>query len=72
MNANENFEYNPSGLEAKMDILGSRRIFVRLFYLGITVAAGAAMFVSMGLAQQTSTTSQYKVLRTAKVGGDGS
>jgi len=44
---------------------------VRLFYLGITVAAGAAMFVSMGLAQQTSTTGQYKVLRTAKVGGDG-
>ena len=44
---------------------------MRLFYLGITVAAGAAMFVSMGLAQQTSTTGQYKVLRTAKVGGDG-
>ncbi len=44
---------------------------MRPFYRGLTVAAGAAMLVSMGWAQQTSTTSPYKVLRTAKVGGDG-
>ena len=40
-------------------------------FVGLTVASAALMLASMGLAQQTSGLGPYKVLRTAKVGGDG-
>lgn len=37
----------------------------------LIIAAGIAMVAFIGLAQQTSTTGSYKLLKTAKVGGDG-
>jgi hypothetical protein len=39
--------------------------------LGLVLAVGIAMLASIGLAQQTPTAGPYKLLQTAKVGGDG-
>src|SRR6202166_2250741 len=44
---------------------------MRPFCLAVLIAAGMAMSSSIGIAQQTSTAGPYKVLKTAKVGGDG-
>src|SRR5580692_3690476 len=48
-----------------------RKYFMRPFYLRGLLAAGIAMLASMGLAQQDPTSGPYKVLKTAKVGGEG-
>ena len=37
----------------------------------LLVAAGVAMFASLGFSRQAPTTGPYKVLKTAKVGGEG-
>src|SRR5580704_11566655 len=44
---------------------------MRPFYLRGLLAAGIAMLASMGLAQHDQTADPYKVLKTAKVGGEG-
>jgi hypothetical protein len=44
---------------------------MRPFCLAFVLAAGIAMLASMGRAQDASTAGPYKVLKTAKVGGDG-
>ena len=44
---------------------------MRPFCLAGVLAAGIAMLASLGLAQQAPTAGPYKVLKTAKVGGDG-
>ena len=44
---------------------------MRSFCLACVLAAGIAMLASLGSAQQAATTGPYKVLKTAKVGGDG-
>src|SRR6202049_3398716 len=44
---------------------------MRRLCLGVVLAAGIAMLASMGRAQDASTAGPYKVLKTAKVGGDG-
>jgi hypothetical protein len=44
---------------------------MRTVCLGGVLAAGIAMVASIGLAQQGSSTGPYKVLKTAKVGGEG-
>ena len=44
---------------------------MRRFCLVFVLAAGTAMLASIGLAQQTSISGPYKVLKTAKVGGAG-
>src|SRR6201997_3533968 len=49
----------------------SRRYLMRRFCLPVVCAAGIAMLASLGLAQQTPTAGPYKLLKTAKVGGDG-
>src|ERR1700758_4673995 len=49
----------------------SRRYLMRRFCLPVACAAGIAMLASLGLAQQAPTAGSYKVLKTAKVGGDG-
>ncbi len=44
---------------------------MRRFCLAVALATGIAMLASFGMAQQTSTAGPYKVMKTAKVGGDG-
>src|ERR1700688_5152461 len=44
---------------------------MRPFCLAVLIAAGIAMSSSIGVAQQTSTAGPYKVLKTARVGGEG-
>ncbi len=44
---------------------------MRRFCIPVVLAVGIAMLASLGLAQQASTTSPYKLLKTVKVGGDG-
>jgi hypothetical protein len=44
---------------------------MRPFRLALVLAAGIAVLASMGLAQQAPTAGPYKVLKTAKVGGEG-
>ena len=44
---------------------------MRPFCLAVVLAAGIAMLASMGLAQHAPTAGPYKVLKTAKVGGEG-
>jgi hypothetical protein len=44
---------------------------MRPFYLSGLLAAGIAMLASTGLAQHDPTAGPYKVLKTAKVGGEG-
>lgn len=44
---------------------------MRRFVLAVVLAVGIAMLGSMGLAQQGSTGGLYKIVKTAKVGGDG-
>jgi hypothetical protein len=44
---------------------------MRRFCLTIALVAEIAALASMGLAQQASTSGPYKVLKTAKVGGEG-
>ena len=44
---------------------------MRPFYLRGLLAAGIAMLASIGLAQHDPTAGPYKVLKTAKVGGEG-
>src|ERR1700683_2673332 len=56
--------------EDKMEI--SRRLTkcsTRRYWL--VIAAGVAMFTFAGLAQQAPTAGPYKIVKTAKVGGDG-
>src|ERR1700680_3706309 len=48
-----------------------RKYFMRPFSLAVVFAAGIAMSASMGLAQHAPTAGPYKLLRTAKVGGEG-
>jgi DNA-binding beta-propeller fold protein YncE len=45
--------------------------FMRRFCLAVLLAAGTPMFASVGLAQQPPADGPYKVLTTAKVGGEG-
>jgi len=47
------------------------KTFMRHFCLALVLAAGVTTFTSLGLAQQASSTGPYKVLKTAKVGGEG-
>src|ERR1700730_13049333 len=64
--------YSVHGLEAKMGIsCPPRRYFMRPFRLAFVLAVGIAMLASLGLAQQSPTAGPYKVLKTAKVGGEG-
>src|SRR5580692_11154195 len=42
-----------------------------MFRLGLAIAATIAICAPAGWAQQSSATGPYKVLKTAKVGGDG-
>ena len=44
---------------------------MRPFFRIVVLAAGIAMLASMGLAQSGPTAGPYKVLKTAKVGGEG-
>jgi DNA-binding beta-propeller fold protein YncE len=44
---------------------------MRAFRLAASFIAGIAMLASMGLAQQAPTAKPYKVLKTAKIGGEG-
>ena len=44
---------------------------MRPFCLAVVIAAGIAMSASIGLAQNDPTAGPYKVLKTAKVGGEG-
>ena len=44
---------------------------MRRYYLPVVLVAGIAIVASLGLAQQAPTAGPYKVLNTAKVGGDG-
>lgn len=44
---------------------------MRRFSLAFSLALGIATLAAIGLAQQAPTTGPYKVLKTAKVGGDG-
>jgi DNA-binding beta-propeller fold protein YncE len=46
-----------------------RRLFMRRF--GLVSAVAIALFTPAGLAQQAGTDGPYKVLKTAKVGGEG-
>src|ERR1700722_4949228 len=57
---------------AQMDFPNQwRKPFMRQFCLAFLVAAGIAMLASMGWAQDAPTAGPYKVLKTAKVGGEG-
>src|ERR1700720_1191180 len=49
----------------------SRRYFMRRFCLPVVCAAGIAMLASVGFAQHDQTAGPYKVVKTAKVGGEG-
>ncbi len=44
---------------------------MRRFGLPLVIAVGIAMLASLGLAQQAPNSGPYKILQTAKVGGDG-
>ena len=44
---------------------------MRIFSLASALAAGIVMLAPIGFAQQAPTTGPYKVLKTAKVGGEG-
>ena len=44
---------------------------MRPFCLAVVLVAGIAMLGSVGLAQHDPTSGPYKVLKTAKVGGEG-
>ena len=44
---------------------------MRPFSIAIVVATGIAILASMGLAKQAPTAGPYKILKTAKVGGEG-
>jgi DNA-binding beta-propeller fold protein YncE len=44
---------------------------MRPFCLGIVLAAAVAILATAGLAQKDAATGPYKVIKTAKVGGDG-
>ena len=44
---------------------------MRRFCLPVVLAVGIAMLASLGLAQQAPTTGPYRILKTAKIGGDG-
>src|SRR5205807_9851067 len=48
-----------------------RKYFMRPFCLAVVIAAGIAMSSSTGVAQHAPTAGPYKVLKTAKVGGEG-
>src|SRR5438105_4306488 len=47
------------------------KCFMRRFCLLVVLATGIAMLVSGGLAQQAPTAGPYKLLKRAKVGGEG-
>src|SRR4029077_19921078 len=49
----------------------SRRYLMRRLCSPVVIALGIAMLASLGLAQQAPTAGPYKILKTAKVGGDG-
>jgi hypothetical protein len=44
---------------------------MRRIYLSVAIIAGVAILASMGLAQPAPADGPYKILKTAKVGGDG-
>src|SRR5580704_6501288 len=44
---------------------------MRRLWLGVVLAAGIAMLASVGFAQHDQSAGPYKVLKTAKVGGEG-
>src|SRR5579864_3325497 len=48
-----------------------RKSVMRPICLAIVLVAGMTMLASTGFAQQAPTTGSYKVLKTAKVGGEG-
>src|SRR5690348_1483346 len=48
-----------------------REYFMRRFGLTVVLAAGIAILASTGLAQHDAAAGPYKVLKTAKVGGEG-
>jgi hypothetical protein len=50
---------------------GWREYFMRSFFIPVSLAVGVAVLVSMGMAQQAPAAGPYKVLKTAKVGGEG-
>jgi DNA-binding beta-propeller fold protein YncE len=59
-------------LEGQIEILSRwRKYFMRPFCLAIVVAAGIAMLASMGAAGPLPAAGPYKILKTAKVGGEG-
>jgi hypothetical protein len=45
--------------------------FMRRIYLGLALAIAILIWAGAGLAQQAASGGPYKVLKTAKVGGDG-
>lgn len=45
--------------------------FIRPFFLAVSFAASAAVLATIGSAQNASSSGPYKVLKTAKVGGEG-
>src|ERR1700680_3613679 len=56
-----------------MEILGQwRKYFMRSIRLAVTLAAGIALSAPPGWAQYGAAAGPYKVLKIAKVGGDGS
>src|ERR1700682_226841 len=48
-----------------------RKYFMRPFCLAVVIAAGIAMPASIGLAQSAPAPGPNKVLKTARVGGEG-
>src|SRR5208282_6399338 len=57
---------------AQLEILCQwRKYSMRPFCFAVVVAAGIAMLVSVGEAQEAPAAGPYKVLKTAKVGGEG-
>src|ERR1700729_2175465 len=46
-------------------------IFMRSIYLAMVVAVAIALSASVGLAQHGTAEGPYKILKTAKVGGEG-
>ena len=44
---------------------------MRTLHLGLALAMGVAIFATASAAQHDSSASAYKILKTAKVGGEG-
>src|ERR1700693_1351714 len=49
----------------------SEEIFMRPLFLVFVLAIGIAMLASLGLAQKALTAGPYRIVKTAKVGGEG-